>query len=268
MLKCTATRTLPNILTPLTSCPASSSAKSGATLSAPCSGTPSCKHLRTLVLKDLAISRDVFQPFWRACHLVERLVLDCATVHADKSAHRWHRKRLARLKHIVLKGNSSVLNGGDEMAQEGGGSELQIASTTSSSSDPAGTEHDHHLQGLVPGKRIREFQCVNLPRPLDAGDLHKILSNMDALEKLYVRQLGRRLDTPHELAALSQHMETLVELDIWGCALEQCMLVSFLEQCPRLQVFVADSIRVLAAAQRFAGAPGSIPHGRRSESFL
>ncbi|KAG0022504.1 hypothetical protein BGZ82_011009 [Podila clonocystis] len=158
----------------------------------------SCEHLRTLVLKNLAISRDV---------------------------------------------------GGDEMAQEGGGDELQIASATSSSSDPAEIEHDHHLQGLVPGKQIREFQCGNLPTPLDAGDLHKILSIMDALEKFCVRQLGRRHATQHELAPLSRHMETLVELDIRVCDLDQVTLVTFLGQCPRLQVYVANGIDAKVAVK-------------------
>ncbi|KAG0351414.1 hypothetical protein BG005_009136 [Podila minutissima] len=253
----------------------------------------SCRHLRRLVLKYLDIACDVFQPFWRACHNVETLVLDNAVVYTGGSAIHWNHKRFARLKHIVLEGEDSALPEsyvsslpwllapyletiycsnkkgilpvdlnslvaeirdatqaaregkafyvGDGEAQEGGGGgELHLASGNNNASSHPKIEH--LLKGLVPGQRVREFMCGNMSPPLYAGDLHKIIRNMAALEKFCVRRLGRRPNIRHELAPLQQHVNTLVELDIWGCPLEHATLVGFLEQCPRLQVFVADCI--------------------------
>lgn len=51
------------------------------------------------------------------------------------------------------------------------------------------------------------------------------------------------------LAPLEQHVETLVELDVRECNLTSKRLVMFLEQCPRLQVFVADKVDAVVAAK-------------------
>lgn len=101
------------------------------------------------------------------------------------------------------------------------------------------------LRGLIPGRKIREFQCV-LP-PLNCEFcLVPIIRNMDALEKFSVGPLRH---ARHELAPLQQHVDTLVELDLWHCNLAEATLVRFLEQCPRLQVFVANRIQAEAVVK-------------------
>ncbi|KAG0096012.1 hypothetical protein BGZ93_005125 [Podila epicladia] len=133
----------------------------------------------------------------------------------------------------------------DEPQEEG--DELCLASRdTIASSDP---ETDRLLKGLISGQRIREFMCGEMSPTLYPGDLHKIIRNMAALEKFCVHQLPRGpkiQNIRHELAALQQHVNTLVELDITGCDLEQATLIGFLEQCARLQVFAANSISIHA----------------------
>ncbi|KAF9373988.1 hypothetical protein CPB97_000202 [Podila verticillata] len=97
-------------------------------------------------------------------------------------------------------------------------------------------------RGWVPGRRIREFECV-LP------DMHHcvmadVITNMEALEKFVVHGVN---DAMRALAPLKQHVETLVELDVRDCSLTSEMLVMFLEQCPRLEVFTADKVDAAVA---------------------
>ncbi|KAF9320803.1 hypothetical protein BG003_004790 [Podila horticola] len=241
----------------------------------------SCTSLHTLILKNLTITSSVFMPFWRACHKVETLVLHnttaCANNHATLP---WLRRtRLGRLRHIVLKDDSALrwsyalslpwlrapyletvrcYSSGVELADvrrldkeigaciiarlEGrvfyydrGLAQGQLYLDADGDEDPVETEQ---LRYLVPGKRIREFRCV-LSRLGDPDYLARVISNMDTLEKFAVREVKH---ATRSLSTLSLHVETLVELDIWGSDLDQEALVTFLEKCPRLEVFVANSI--------------------------
>lgn len=109
--------------------------------------------------------------------------------------------------------------------------------------DPVETEQ---LRGLIPGKRIREFKCALPPSYRDDGRLATVISNMDALEKSAVLNLWT---AKRDLAPLTQHANTLVELDFWGCCLDGQFLIGFLEQCLRLQVFVASRVRAVVAVK-------------------
>ncbi|KAF9375701.1 hypothetical protein CPC16_000564 [Podila verticillata] len=97
-------------------------------------------------------------------------------------------------------------------------------------------------RGWVPGRRIREFECV-LP-DMHYSVMADVITNMEALEKFVVHGVK---DAMRALAPLSQHVDTLVELDIRDCSLTSEMLVMFLEQCPRLEVFTADKVDVTVA---------------------
>ncbi|KAG0351415.1 hypothetical protein BG005_009137 [Podila minutissima] len=100
-------------------------------------------------------------------------------------------------------------------------------------------------RGMVPGKRIREFECV-LPNHVAPRAMADVIRNMDMLERFVVHGVREAMQA---LAPLEMHVETLVELDVRDCGLTSERLVVFLEQCPRLQVFVADKVEAAVAAK-------------------
>ena len=97
-------------------------------------------------------------------------------------------------------------------------------------------------RGWVPGRRIRDFECV-LP-DMHYSVMADVITNMEALERFVVHGVK---DAMQALAPLRQHVETLVELDIRDCGLTSEMLVMFLEQCPQLEVFTADKVDAAVA---------------------
>ncbi|KAF9299099.1 hypothetical protein BGZ74_009106 [Mortierella antarctica] len=91
--------------------------------------------------------------------------------------------------------------------------------------------------GLIPGAKIHSFDC-RYP-PLDDCTISVLIGNMDSVQKMAVNRLKNAI---RSLASLMAHLETLVELDLWKCYLTSTMVVRFLEECPRLQVFVGDVV--------------------------
>lgn len=108
---------------------------------------------------------------------------------------------------------------------------------------PEDSEELERYRGLVPGKRIREFECV-LPS-VSYCFVAEMIRNMDALKKFAAH--GKVEVTMCSLEPLMQHVETLVELNIRDCKLSSDRLVMLLEQCPRLEVFVAYKLDISVA---------------------
>lgn len=104
-----------------------------------------------------------------------------------------------------------------------------------------GDEEDLDMEqydGLIPGKKIHSFEC-RYP-PLDyGGSMSTVIENMHLVQKMSINRLK---SASRCLESLSEHLETLVELNIWQCYLPSTTVVMFLEECPLLQVFVGDVV--------------------------
>ncbi|KAG0022194.1 hypothetical protein BGZ81_008634 [Podila clonocystis] len=250
-----------------------------------------CTSLNSLTLSNLHIDRTLTYSFWRVASTVESITLRNATTEAHSHPFRpLYRTPFVRLRHLVLKGSSSLrwLNGGNLPWLRAPNLEtircsspraiaymditnlaLEIKAATEAAAagilfyGPRGAENSvdydrgqfydpwhggptvwvvedpdafEQYRGIVPGKRIREFECV-LPYTVSPHAMAVVVGNMDALERFVVHGLKEAMQA---LAPLEQHVETLVELDIRDCDLMSEKLVVFLEQCPRLQPFLPE----------------------------
>lgn len=109
-------------------------------------------------------------------------------------------------------------------------------------SDSAVTDKEdldmEQYDSLVPGKKIHSFEC-RYP-PLDyGGTMSVVIRNMELVQKVIINRLK---SASIGLKSLTAHLETLVELDLLQCYLPSMMVVRFLEECPRLQVYIGDVV--------------------------
>ncbi|KAG0080995.1 hypothetical protein BGZ93_005126 [Podila epicladia] len=260
-----------------------------------------CTKLTSLTLSNLHIERFLIHKFWLVASTVESITLRNATTQAHSHPFRPHyRTPFVRLRHLVLKGTSSLrwVNGtnlpwlrapnletircssghaisfmdidnlaleikaASEAAATGslfygpGGAADKVEYVRGQFYDPwhgvpamtwlvEDPDVFQQYRGMVPGKRIRWFECM-LPNYVAPRPMADVIRNIDTLERFVVHGVREAMLA---LAPLEKHVETLVELDVRDCNLTSERLVVFLEQCPRLQVFVADKVEAAVAAR-------------------